>query len=163
MLFRDTPVTEFERCGRTNLPIGGDARECVAAAMQAQRPFVVELETTRPVPPHQQPVIAGAEFDGRYRLRSYLVPQEGQGERSEVEFVVDTTHSELSLQPRPAPTLRCLQTGERPSEHEFGWRKVDERYEVHAARCVEWFDDVQWQRQPWRVSFDASKRLECMP
>jgi hypothetical protein len=169
MLFRDTLATEFERCGVAELPLTGEVAECVKAAVQAQRPFVVELKLPRRLSlGRAQAAIVGAEFEGGYALRSYL-GSEQEGERSTMDLIVTSPRaSELALVPAAKPTLRCVQSEAPPAANDPGWRASAPagpagRHRFHPGRCLEWFDDAQWERQPWALAHDGERHLECAP
>jgi hypothetical protein len=163
MLFRDTPATDFERCGESELPLRGEVGECVKAAVAAKRPFVVELKPLGPSLVRAQSAIVGAQFDGSYGVRSYLGdPREGQ--RSAVELGVAAPGSpELVVRSDLESVLRCVQGADLPDADDPGWRALgpERRHMFHPGDCVEWFDDAQWQEQPWALGHHADQRLEC--
>jgi hypothetical protein len=160
MLFRDTPATSFEQCGRTSLPAEGEVGRCIEAAIAAQRPFVAQLATPRPVPAHRRPALVGAEFDGRYQVRQYI-GDERRGERSTMTPTRSGPKTtELSFIGELGG-LRCELSDAPPDAEDPGWRRLDERHRFHAGRCLEWFDAAAWKRAPWDARFDPDLRLAC--
>lgn len=76
MLLRDTPIRTFEyRCPRTLLPPEGEVARCIANSIAAERPFVTELVMPKAMPPHEQPLLVGATFNGHYEVRIYQESQ----------------------------------------------------------------------------------------
>ncbi len=164
MLFRDTAATDFERCGRAELPLAGDARECVEAAMREQRPFVLELASGALLGPMDTPALVGAPFAEGYALRSYMPEGRGRGTRTPVQLVmVKESLLELELMPRLDAALRCVEAPAIPSEFEGEWipAKPAGRRRVNPQACVEWFDANAFAEKPWDSRFEAESVMKC--
>lgn len=161
MLFRDTPDTDFRRCGRSRLPIDGEVADCVREASEAEQPFVVELAFPG-VGPQRRPALVGAHFDGEYALRTYVSRTDQSGERTPVELVIPRPGSRalatMATQLRP---FRCQLSAKAPPGDDWEVNPSNAEGLINRAQCREWFDERAWRRSPWNSSFAAGAVLRC--
>lgn len=161
MLFRDTPDTNFERCGSSGLPLSDAVSRCIQKASAAEKPFVVELEANRLSRlSGYQIAMAGAHFgkEQRYEVRMYTELSASEGQREGVDLVLTSPTSGVELMPDMGSTLTCSH-GDAPPHGDFEPVAGVEQHRFHAGSCREWIDAKA--NIAWVFHYDPAHVLDC--